>query len=1074
MIPEPIYGPGMPQEDTTFGETAVRLGLISPRQLEECRAIQTKLTEMGLEARPLAEILREKKYLSPNQIETVRNRLKSHPDRVSPNPTEPPPVPESSLAELAVQKGLISPDQLREALDLQEKIRSLGYEPKPVERILVMKGLLSEEQLRALRKIREDARRPETKKTRLVIPRRVAERLGEVAVRQKLIRQEQLMECLREQERARKAGERPPKIGELLVRRGYLTIRQLHGLVLAASKTSAPFEIPGYEILSKIGTGGMGAVYKATQLSVNRPVAIKILDPKFLSEREYLQRFLNEARILLKLQHPNIVAGLDAGSVDGTPYFVMEFVDGVTVATLQEQKGKLPEADCIRIGIYVAQALEHARKHGLVHRDIKPQNIMVTRDGLVKVCDLGIAKQLDAAQDLNLTQPGLAVGTPYYMSPEACMGQRVDIRSDIYSLGATLYFLSTGTHAFDSSSNIAIMTMQVNAPLQSPRLRNPALSEGFARAILRMMAKDPAKRYQTPQQVGRALEQLLHGQKGPPRLPGRPPEEPGVLRLRRPTLRSVARRRFPPGARGMMLILLFSALAAVLIGLVHAKSWPGRPPQDPSRRERRTTATSEPITSPAPAPVRRLPSKSGALEREHARRLRRLRELRTPGKANPTLEEVLQPYDFILESRARFEGTRFEDDWAKAAESFREEMDRRADDLWGRLREEVEALVTLGRIEQAIRRLENFPESLRYAGRNIPTRAERERRRLLGRLRRRVGTTVEEYGKEIDAAVQAGDFSEAWRKVLEASVAAGVSATSDHRRRVLQTQVKRLLGQPMTAQRYAGAVSALREIRNDYPEDPEFARAVDAAIERIRAARNDAFNTARRILSGKQGGEWIAALDALLKGRRYLSVARKIRDLLTDMTLAPLLQLPGIDAEDLIRALSAESFVPDQAESVRVKTLEALRVSAHEPSAGLFLRLWIAAELMTLWWEGFAALDANGRGTGRLEHPLLCAGRLLEVRRGDGPGLVARVRVAHGSLVLERSVPFFPSGDGALSEADLLRLLPENTRDLQLRAMLLYHAAGDARRAAEWAVKVPALPDILPVADLVERLRKPG
>ena len=209
----------------------------------------------------------------------------------------------------------------------------------------------------------------------------------------------------------------------------------------APGTAGAGLQIPGYESLGRIGQGAMGVVFKARQVSVDRLVAIKVLRDEAARDREYIERFRREARVAAKLSHNNIVGVIDAGEADGRHYFVMEYVEGTTVQDELDRGKAYDEKAALGIALAVARALEHAHERGLIHRDIKPANILLTRDGNIKLADLGLARM---AADVQGTA-GVAAGTPYYISPEQARGQAdVDIRTDIYSLGATLYHMVTG------------------------------------------------------------------------------------------------------------------------------------------------------------------------------------------------------------------------------------------------------------------------------------------------------------------------------------------------------------------------------------------------------------------------------------------------------------------------------------------------------------------------------------------------------------------------------------------------------------------------------------------------------
>ena len=265
-----------------------------------------------------------------------------------------------------------------------------------------------------------------------------------------------------------------------------------------------------YEILAELGAGGMGRVYRARDLTLERTVALKTLAPQFGSDAGFVQRFLKEARAAARLNHPNIVQIYDFGQVGDTYYLAMEYVDGHSLGAYLK-RGHFTERDAILVVRHACRALAVAHAEGLVHRDIKPDNLMLTSKGEVKLVDLGIAKRVD--EDQNLTQTGQAVGTPHYISPEQIRGLRdIDARADIYSLGATLYHLVTGHTPFRGTSGALVMSMHLAQPLADPRTYRPELSEGICRVIRKTMAKERAERYPDADSLDRDLYRLQTGE----------------------------------------------------------------------------------------------------------------------------------------------------------------------------------------------------------------------------------------------------------------------------------------------------------------------------------------------------------------------------------------------------------------------------------------------------------------------------------------------------------------------------------------------------------------------------------
>lgn len=284
-------------------------------------------------------------------------------------------------------------------------------------------------------------------------------------------------------------------------------------------KKKAPLPaIPGYEILRKLGEGAMGTVYLARQIAMDRRVALKILLPTLAKEHRFKERFFREARIVGKLRHPHIVAAYDAREEKGLCYLAMEYVEGIPLSVRLKAGERFSEEEALHIGRQIASALDHAAKAGLVHRDIKPENILYTADGTAKLCDLGIAK---APTDPSLTQSGISVGTPHYIAPEQIKGRALDIRTDLYSLGATLYHLLTGAPPFSGKTAAKIMLAHLKNPLPPLRSRVPEVSPDTAALIEKMMEKDPEKRPATPREVVEAIDRILAQKKAAATLSGR-------------------------------------------------------------------------------------------------------------------------------------------------------------------------------------------------------------------------------------------------------------------------------------------------------------------------------------------------------------------------------------------------------------------------------------------------------------------------------------------------------------------------------------------------------------------------
>jgi eukaryotic-like serine/threonine-protein kinase len=270
----------------------------------------------------------------------------------------------------------------------------------------------------------------------------------------------------------------------------------------AAGVSPEPRTMGAYRILRRLGEGGMGSVYLGYREGEERQVAIKVLSDQLSSNQAYVDRFYREARSAALLNHPNIVRGLEVGQDRATSkhYLVLEYVDGPSVHQLLEEQGRLPVGDAVRIALDIARALEHAQSRNIVHRDIKPDNILLTRSGVAKLADLGLAKRTDETSHLTATRQGF--GTPYYMPYEQAMNaRRADGRSDIYALGGTLYHLLTGQVPFPGNNHLDVMDRKNHGVYPPASELNPEVPKVLDRILGYMLAKEPRDRYQTASEL---------------------------------------------------------------------------------------------------------------------------------------------------------------------------------------------------------------------------------------------------------------------------------------------------------------------------------------------------------------------------------------------------------------------------------------------------------------------------------------------------------------------------------------------------------------------------------------------
>ena len=265
-----------------------------------------------------------------------------------------------------------------------------------------------------------------------------------------------------------------------------------------------------YELIQKIARGGMAEVFMAKDQLLDRPVALKVLFPELSVNVSFVERFRREAQAAANLSHPNIVSVFDWGEADNTYFIVMELVEGVTLSSLITESGRLDPQKAASIAADVAASLAFAHKHGVIHRDVKPSNVLLTEDGQVKVTDFGIARA--ATADGDLTQTGAVMGTATYIPPEQAQGLVVDGRSDVYSLGVVLYEMLVGKVPFSGDSPLAIAYKHVREDAPRPRSLVPDIPEALEAIVLKAMAKDPASRYQSATEMRDDLRRFLNHQ----------------------------------------------------------------------------------------------------------------------------------------------------------------------------------------------------------------------------------------------------------------------------------------------------------------------------------------------------------------------------------------------------------------------------------------------------------------------------------------------------------------------------------------------------------------------------------
>jgi serine/threonine-protein kinase len=322
--------------------------------------------------------------------------------------------------------------------------------------------------------------------------------IGKFVVDTGLVTQDEVNFCREQQKQSSDPNQR--SLADLLVEHNFMTVNQAKRIKRSLEDRKNN-QIPGFHLIKLLGKGAMAKVYMAKQISLDRTVAIKVLPKTRSNDADFVDRFYKEGKAAARLAHPNIVQAIDVGAnPEGIHYFVMEYVEGPTLYDMMQPpptgQGKhFSEDEALDISIQMCEALVHAHQRGLVHRDVKPKNILLTPQGIAKLTDLGLAREVNDKQAAE-SEAGKAYGTPYYISPEQIRGEiDIDFRADIYSLGATLYHLVTGRPPFDGETPSAVMHRHLKDEMIPPDHLNPELSAGISEIIELAMAKDKNDRY---------------------------------------------------------------------------------------------------------------------------------------------------------------------------------------------------------------------------------------------------------------------------------------------------------------------------------------------------------------------------------------------------------------------------------------------------------------------------------------------------------------------------------------------------------------------------------------------------
>jgi len=613
-------------------------------------------------------------------------------------------------------------------------------------------------------------------------------------------------------------------------------------------------ELGGFEIIHKVGEGGMGVVYKARQKSLDRIVAVKVLPSKLGRDTKFVTRFAREARSSAKLNHSNVVQVFDVGIDRGLHYLAMEYVDGPNIKTLLKQGKVFKEREALKIVKQIARALQYAEGVGVLHRDVKPDNILLTSSGIAKLSDLGLAKHL--GEDSGLTVHGTTLGTPDYMSPEQAKGAKdLDIRSDLYSLGVTLFHMVTGKPPFTGDAPTIVMLKHINESPPDAHKLNPKLSRNCAKLISTLLRKKREQRIQTPAELIGQIDEVLSG--GSPESAKRPAPK----RRRADPVPAEAEHDWNKvlmyGGAVLGVLLLVAAGVAIMgrsRGRLDRRAAFEPPPREREREK--------PVKPPADeTPVEAEPPSSGDDPSDLEKMLSYVQEWEKTHLND--FDELLSRYEKVKKTA---EGTAAEfeigDRVDMAMQAVIERQAGAAEAEWARLEGETAKLVEAGNYDAAIKVLTEVPEGLtKLIGERASARvdeldreAEQKINAAAERARRLLADGKPGDGLKVLAKVEGIRYTPAGNRIEE--LKAKLSSA-----RVSEAETRREQQRAETATRLTGLLERFNE-----------ALTVDNNIVKARevlatAGKDRSFRSLRNEIAGLK--DVLVALEEMMKLERH-------------------------------------------------------------------------------------------------------------------------------------------------------------------------------------------------------------
>ncbi len=892
---------------------------------------------------------------------------------------------------------------------------------------------------------------------------------GQIAIRENICTFEQVKQCLDIQSKLRTLGIEPKKLGEILIEKGYLSpdqAVQVAKLQVQSASSSSKLSIPGYELISRIGQGAMGTVFKAKQVSMDRVVAIKVLSPRYSKDRTFVERFLREARAVAKLNHENIITGIDVGEANGHHYFVMEFVDGAPVTSLMKRDGRLDEQRCLRIAIQVARALSHAHKNGIVHRDIKPENVMLTAAGAAKLCDLGLAKQTKG--DAEVTMDGTSVGTPNYISPEQARGEdKIDIRSDLYSLGASLYHMAVGAPPFSGANPMVVMTKHVTDFPEPPKKRCPALSEGYSNLVMKLMQKRREDRPQDPEALIQDLERLLNGEPLAASTAQRPPTHAPRAVTHHGHSHRPPSTVIPPRAKASPVGLVVAGIVAIaaVAGAVVLFSGPSEQVQ--------------PVVVPPPRP---LPTQNPVLAVDAADKLkteiRSFRELTDSQLINAAKSDrFTEPYGTIHKMVDKAKGA---SDFA-AQKAWGDELTAyiaRVNTListkyFGPVKSRAEENYNSGRYLKALEELSKFEEVYKYFRNDDKvelTQAGREHADLLSKVDKGLTDAYLASKLQADQAFRDPKRRDEAYSLLDAAAESGTTeqreAIERDRAGYLRQDVDDAIRGSSGSDAAAKAAERIAALRKMHPRNAAVLGLLDRMSEKATTEATQATSAAMSQAMVVYSKTFRPTFDEALKHRDLLAARKALFELYFSSpgSLQTLFLPASTDIAVLKAFLDPARTAPAAGPKVAALAEQgidftAMRSSQYEAARELYVDLRITALLEDLLEQAVAGAAFASKDPARFKtgySAILKDASLAEPaprKAGEEPSLSVTV----GGT--KSTVPLAPAGKQALTEDDIVSLAkraPGAAADPQfaLKAFYLYVLGDKNREAKDWLDKL--------------------